>query len=374
MVKMSLTGRLLWTLAVCLALAGAAAAQELLPAQFAGWKAAAEERVGPGALQRFVGQQAAALREYGVLSADRRTYTRQDASLVATVFRMTDATAAFGAFTFLRTDEMAEAGLGEHSAISRQWALVPLGNLLLVVEQPEGDLRRVEPDLKTLVGLLYPKAQPGLLPTLDQFLPSKGMVPGSRRYVVGPVTLNRAVPLGHADWIGFSEGAEVAVARYRLDGQVLTLLLASYPTPQLAARRMEELGKWLPLNLAGPVAERQQAVYAKRSASLLGLVLGADSKETADALLAPVRYESDLTWNEPGYSATDPGVGEIIVTSIYGTGALLIFALMVGIGFGGLRLIGKRLLPGRLFDRPRAVEIIQLGLGAKPIESKDFYS
>jgi hypothetical protein len=42
-------------------------------------------------------------------------------------------------------------------------------------------------------------------------------------------------------------------------------------------------------------------------------------------------------------------------------------------GVGGVRLLVKKLLPGKIFDRPERMEIIQLGLSSKPIEAKDFY-
>jgi hypothetical protein len=51
----------------------------------------------------------------------------------------------------------------------------------------------------------------------------------------------------------------------------------------------------------------------------------------------------------------------------------MMLALAAGIGFGGIRLFMKLLLPGRVFDRHDQVEILQLGLTSKPVNSKDFY-
>jgi hypothetical protein len=61
------------------------------------------------------------------------------------------------------------------------------------------------------------------------------------------------------------------------------------------------------------------------------------------------------------------------VGTIVGTGVILMFALVAGIGFGGVRLVVKYFFPGRVFDRDTHVEILQLGLTSKPIEAKDFY-
>ena len=86
-----------------------------------------------------------------------------------------------------------------------------------------------------------------------------------------------------------------------------------------------------------------------------------------------MKYTQNLTWNEPSFTFTQPNWGTYIVGIITGTGVLCMFALISGLAFGGIRLIVKRLLPGKVFDRPNHVEILQLGLNSKPIEAKDFY-
>lgn len=354
-------------------LAAPAAAQGLLPASFDTWNSEGVETAWPATLDQFAGNRAAALREYAAVSAERRAYRRGGESLVVVVYRMADASGAYGAATFLRSDEMRNADLGEHSAISRERAVALVGNLVLTVERPSGDLLRETAALRGLVAAIYPQAQGGSLPAVSGFLPDKGLIPGSQRYVQGPVALNAVLPLGQGDWIGFSDGADVALAKYDVGSAQVTLLLVSYPTPQVAARRLQGLGRWLAINPAGAVPAGQQVVFAKRSASLVALVLGTGSQTAAEALLAPIRYDAEITWNEPGFSATEPGIGEIVVGTIYGTGILLLLALAAGIGFGGVRVVMKYLLPGKLFDRAPSVEIIQLGLSSKPIEAKDFY-
>jgi hypothetical protein len=63
----------------------------------------------------------------------------------------------------------------------------------------------------------------------------------------------------------------------------------------------------------------------------------------------------------------------MIVGVFEGTGLIMLLAVAAGVGFGGFRLIMKTLLPGRVFDRDAQVEILQLGLISKPIDSRDFY-
>jgi hypothetical protein len=63
----------------------------------------------------------------------------------------------------------------------------------------------------------------------------------------------------------------------------------------------------------------------------------------------------------------------MIVGSIVGAGTICMFALIAGISFGGLRLVVKRVMPGKIFDTKRHLQVLQLGLGSKPINSDDFY-
>jgi len=63
----------------------------------------------------------------------------------------------------------------------------------------------------------------------------------------------------------------------------------------------------------------------------------------------------------------------MIVGTIFGAGTICMFALIAGVSFGGIRLVVKRLFPGKVFDRNNHLQVLQLGLGSKPINSDDFY-
>ena len=43
-------------------------------------------------------------------------------------------------------------------------------------------------------------------------------------------------------------------------------------------------------------------------------------------------------------------------------GLLLVISLILGVAFGGVRVIAKKLFPDRVFDRPEDVEFIRLNL------------
>ena len=365
------TSRLISGLFCFCLLAAASSAQDLLPVEFAGWRSVNIQRARPEALEQIAGADAIFLREYRAMAAERRDYSRNGESLSITLYRMRDPSAAYGAFTFLRTEEMDAADVARYAAASRGRALAVVGHILLDITG--ADLTRFAPDWKVLVDKLTHLADTAPFPPFSGYLPTEGMVKNSERYLIGPIALNRLIPLGNGDWIGFSDGAEVQMARYRRQGQDMTLLLAVYPTPQMASGKLAEFGRWFNLNAQRPDAAGQPALFALRKSSLVALVAETRSAPLADALLQGVRYETQLTWNEPSYSATEPTWAEMVVGSFMGAGILLVFAIVVGIGFGGIRLIIKHILPGKVFDRPSSVEILQLGLSSKPIKSEDFY-
>jgi len=63
-----------------------------------------------------------------------------------------------------------------------------------------------------------------------------------------------------------------------------------------------------------------------------------------------------------------------VVKDIFvGTLAFCGIAIVLGIAFGGVRVLTKRFFPGKVFDRPEDMEILQLGLSGKRIDPRDFY-
>ncbi len=350
-----------------------AVAQDVLPGSFGSWGApAAATRLRPEALEQWAGVDAGVVREYGAMAAERRAYSRGAESLTITLYRMHDPSGAYGAYTYLRTDQTLQSELAAYSALSRDRALLVVGNLLLDVTG--SDVPRLSADLKSLIENLGPRAERTPYPTIGRYLPARGRVSNSERYLLGPMALGRLLPLGNGDWVGFGEGAEAALARYRVNGQEATVLLAYYPTPQAAARKLEEFGRWFPVNPQQEVPAGSPApIFARRKGSLLSLVVNNRSASVARMLLDQIHYETQVTWNEPSHKLTDPSIGTFLVGTFVGTGVILLFAAIAGIGFGGVRILVKYFFPGKVFDRASHVEILQLGLTSKPIEAKDFY-
>jgi hypothetical protein len=350
-----------------------ASAQQMLPHSFAGWTQTNEQAFGasgvPGSANSPA-DAASAAAEYGFAAGERATYTEGTQSLDVTLYKMKDSSGAYGEYSYQRVPGMQRADFTEHSSIASDRALVLTGNLVVDI-QGKG-LASHAADLKALVNALGQRTQEGLLPTLWQDLPQKSVVEGTDRYVLGPQTLNQVFPGGIGDSVAFSKGAEAEVARYRLGGHDATLLIVDFPTPQMAEHMLADIKTKYNVNGSQP-GSSSQPLFAVRSLTLLAVVSGIPSQTDADALLAQVQSGAELTWDEPTFQFKEPSIETMIVGAIEGTGVICLFALIAGLAFGGLRVIVKRSLPGKIFDRTSHVEVLQMGLASKPINAEDFY-
>lgn len=352
--------------------------QAILPDDFAGWTASAHATFSSSQAANFEDAPAAAATdEFGFEGAAQATYTRGADSLHVTAYRMKDPSGGFGEYLYLRTPRMKPARLGERSSAAHGRALVLVGNIVLDVT---GANLPASPnqndDLKALVAAVRPRAETGLLPTVTGHLPARSkMIVGSEHYVLGPRTLNQFFPLAPGDWLEFANGAEAAVAKYRLGGRDATLIVADYPTPQIATQEWNELRKRFNVNGAkGADADaKSQPLFASRAVTLVAIVAGARSQSEAGILLDQVHSSTQLTWDEPTFQFTQAGWPTIIAGIMIGTCVLCVFAVIAGIAFGGVRIVVKRFFPDKVFDRSDHLDILQLGLSSKPIKAGDFY-
>jgi hypothetical protein len=169
------------------------------------------------------------------------------------------------------------------------------------------------------------------------------------------------------DEAGFNLSAEAMFAHYRAGKDEAVLLLIEYPTPQLAEQYLHHLGQAL-----SPTA-KQAGTTIERKASLLSLVLRPSSAAYGDSLQKSVTYETEITWHEPRQTLTDPPWVTILTRIFLVTGLFMGAAVALGVAFGGMRVVSKIFFPGKVFDRPEQMDVLQLGLSGKRIDSRDFY-
>jgi len=371
--------------------------QFVLPRQFGAWTLSSSQKVSNATLSQSLNDNFAVLVESGLISAQRGTYAKTGGTtgtITAILYRFRDSSGSYGAYTFLRSPDMYGSDLTEKSAVGRDRILAVAGNLLLELTDPGAASLA---DLKALAADLKQDAPRTMYPTLWQYLPGNSLERNSDHYVLGPSGLAKTFPVNAApknsDWLGLGLGAEAEAARYHIGNNSITLLLATYPTPQLARAKLQELSNNLGVHVLetpdsssttstpaastptpAPSAISATPIYAQRRGLMIALVSGASDVRTAQALIDRVSYQTSVTWNEPSWEAKEPPFLVMLVNILIGTLLLLLYAFVAGIVFAGVRLLVKRVAPGRFFDRDEEVELIQLGLGSKPIEAKDFLS
>jgi hypothetical protein len=290
------------------------------------------------------------MKESGFISETPRTYLSGETRIDLTLYTFRDSSGAYEAYTILRDAE---------SPIKMFRETICRGNLVLDIWS-EASLGSDE--LKAAAAWTQSISDGVMSPPVATYLPEQGRQPHSERYALGPVAFGMTTLVDQA---GFNSGAEAMFAKYKSGKDEATLLLIEYPTPQLAELHLKHMQRAILAAKGGASVERK--------GSLLSIVLGPTSQEYAEKLRAAVNYETQVTWSEPSSTATDPPITSTLVKIMIGTFMFMVLAVVVGIAFGGVRVITKRLFPGKVFDRPHQIEVLQLGLSSKPIDPQDLY-
>jgi len=341
----------------------------LLPAEFGGWQmqGSAATSKDPAAADPA---NAAILREYRFADFASATYTRDDGrTLKIRAARFADASGAFGAYTFYLQPEMARVEIDDQGASmpskSGQRVLFYRGHVLVdALFSQESAMSAAQ--LRELAGALpRPGGSAGNLPTFLEFMPRRGYVANTQKYVMGPEALAALAPPVSADLVDFGSSAEASLGRYNTAGGEVTLMLISYPTPQLAADHLRRISA--ANQLPEPQAGASTIVCAgpfcgKRTGPIIAIATGPASGSDAKSLLDMVNYEATVTWNQ----ATDQHevhdlymlvLNVVILCAILGG-----LAIVAGVAFGGFRILMKRWFPDKVFDRPEQMEFISLHL------------
>jgi len=345
-------------LSVVLLLATVASAQSKAPAgplplTFSGWRIDAQSVKASKDPAAADPTDAPVLKEYGFTDLETATYSRNGRKMQIKAARFTDATGAFGAFTYYVQPQMQVEKIGDRGASSNTRILFFKGNTLVDVSVEHlsamsgADLRSLADALPRL------KSEIGKLPTLPANLPSQSLLRNSSRYVIGPEALARlGIPIP-AQLIDFSKSPEVAIGKYRTSQGEASVTLVGYPTPQIARERMDAM------QAAGLTGG---PFYFKRTGPYVVAVNGNIPADEAQSLLASVNYDADVMPLQP----TKPRAAEDRAGFVFALVMLCVItvlaALVFGFVFGGIRILANKVFPNRVFSRPESVEIIRLDL------------
>ena len=341
----------------------------VLPAQFAGWqvKDSVTKSADPAVADAV---NAPVLQEYGFQRLEKATFTRDDGrklAIKAAVFA--DTSGAYGAFTYYKTPVMLTEKIGGQASSLNNRVLFYQGNIL--VDAVFDKLNAMSAaELRELAGLLpAPAGNARNLPPLPTYLPKQSYQKNTAKYILGPVTLDRVGAPLPTPMVDFKSGAEVVIGKYAANAGDSTLMLIEYPTPQIAAEKLRQIdaahqANPQPHTGAAPLLDIGP-FFDKRTGPILVIAAGPLSVSEARTLLGSVSYEADVTWNQNTYLSKKDNLANLLFNVIVLCGIVIGLALVAGVAFGGIRILMKRILPNRVFDRPEDMEFISLHLDEK---------
>lgn len=338
----------------------------ILPQAFAGWEMSgtAKTSTDPAVADST---SARVLEEYRFSDLAMATYTRDDGrTLKIRAARFADASGAFGAYTFYLQPNMTKEQIGDQGASLGNRVLFYRGHVLIDAQfSQESAMSGAE--LRELAGTLpKPSGNSGNLPSFIQFLPQRDYIANTQKYVMGPVALQAIASPIPADEVDFATSAEVSLAHYQTSSGEATLMLISYPTPQIAADRLRKIDAAHHLAQQASTGistiEGWGTFFDKRTGPIVAIAAGGISDSDAKSLLGRVNYEASVTWNTPSDSAQVHDLYMLILNIVVLCAILAGLAIIAGVAFGGFRILMKRVYPDKVFDRPEQMEFISLHL------------
>jgi hypothetical protein len=297
-------------------------------------------------IETVAGRRAPAIVRYGLIGATRQNWKSAEGNVRLTLYEMVDPSAAYGLFSLERNIDQpgfSSLPLGSEAFRVGNQTHVWQSKYVITVE---GNDAATEAFARILAENIFGRSRK---PPVSSLLPPSNLVQGSDKYLVEGSNIPRAAELD-PQTLGFEDSVEVATANYRVNGKSGHLVLLLYPTQQLAKKYADQ---W-------DAKATDDAAFRKRVGAILALVRGTRDSEVAKAILDGVHYETQVTWNEPLPGLSLP---TLILTIFSFIGIAALFTVVVGLSYGGVRIFVKGRYPGRIFDRPEQMEIIQLKLG-----------
>ena len=341
-------------------------APAILPQAFGGWQMQGSAQTSENAVAADP-TNAATLKEYGFTDFASATYTQDDGrTLKVRAARFAGADGAFGSYLFYLQPNMNKEQIGDQGISMGDRVLFYRGHIL-VDAKFSSQTPTTAAELRELAGALpRPRGNSGNLPTFIQFLPPRDYIPNTQKYVMGPVALAALDAPLPQDQVDFGSSSELTLAHYQLPSGEATLILISYPTPQLAAAHLRriEAAHQIPQSAQEGVStiNGSGTFFDKRTGPIVAIATGGMSESDAKNLLGMVNWRATVTWNSPTGSAEVRDLYKLILNIVVLCAILAALAIIAGIAFGGFRILMKRFYPDKVFDRPEQMEFISLHL------------
>jgi len=319
----------------------------LLPSSFSGWEATAPitQLKDPAQIDPA---SAAALKEYDFTDGIVANYSRGSDTLKLKALRFTDASGAYGAYTYFRHSGWPKEQIGTGAASDHNRVLFWQGNVFVDAEfshvsaMTGSELR----DLASTIPM--PVGNKNLPPPVLGNMPQKEIDGQTTHYALGPAGYagstgsDGVLP---ASLVGFERGAETVTANYGLRSGEATLTVINYPTPQMAAAQAKTIAAYLKTGGTPqqPFTKALQdsnptSLEVRRSGPIVAVVSGDAIQDEAHKLVAGVHYEADMAVNVPGGGDTEvQKTAKLLVGIITLVVVMFVAALLLALFLGGGR-------------------------------------
>lgn len=352
-----------WLAAVLTAIPFLCSAQEkthvipIVPA--ADWRQANSQPLPLSAIGSYGGDPLVE-KEYGVKALELRTYQLGKTRAHVLLEQAPDATAAYGLLTYYQSADMTPMKGVDLAVGNADVSLMARGGNFLRFLRGKS-LAVGESDFRALlifVGGTKPSnvEAKGLPPPM----PSKGLVPGSEKYIVGLEVARRVLPNFRTDLLGFDQGAEVQLGQYRTGKDNSILVSISYPTPQIARVRFGAMSSLLGLNRE----QGEDSAFGKRHGSYIFLVLHAGKRETATALMNLFDVTQGISWDQKYVSERTFTVQlvHMIISIIILTIVIIGFGVLAGVMLYLSRRLALKYFPDWQWGHTDDDQLIRLNL------------
>jgi len=332
----------------------------LLPAKFGEWTRVDAAAVAEGAGSALLGVNPRALGECGQIRSKTADYTRGGRTVHVQAVQFGDRTGAYSAFTLVERLGMrvgSELGIFDADAVGGDAVLFMVGKSVVlanfgtvVTAQDLGTLRPLAEAMPKAFG------NTGAVPILPTLPPAKGLVGGSLRYALGPVSYAAQGGVLPADSLNWKMEPEAVTARYNDERGNETLTMLMYPTPTLAKEAAKTVQGAVPALASGGARLRQDG-------TLVLLATGTFSGDAAQQMIAGIHL-SQMTFDQDAHPPFKVVAAQTftlleniaILSGVLGAGAVLL-GFFLGFGRAWFRV---------LRGKPAAVEVEFLSLHLAP--------
>jgi hypothetical protein len=355
--------RHVWRVAVLAAIPYLCYAQEkpflmpLVPA--ANWRQVDFQVIPLQAVGKFGGDPVVE-KEYGVKAIELRTYQLGKTRTQVVVEATPNTTAAYGLLTFYQTPEMIPEKDIDFALSDPGETLMARGSKFIRFLHGQDSPPSASDFQALLLFVGGSKPSASALETMPHPMPSKGLLPGSEKYLLGLEAAKRALPSFRADLVGFEQSAEVQLAQYQM-GKVKPILMSiSYPTPQMARLRFKALTNLLGLNRE----QGEDSIYGRRSGSYVFLALNAKDAGTAAALMDLFQVTEGVSWDQKYITerSLTLQVVHMILAILVLTAILIGACLVAGVLFFLSRRFAAKFFPNSQWGHADDDQLIRLNL------------